>query len=517
MKFHTLLVAALVGAPGLIGLPARAADDLRAVPNGPIHEAFAQPESLPREAPPTVAKAPPRALKEELPNERPDLDGVEWIPGYWDYVPDDNDYVWVSGVWRVPPPDRQWVGGYWAKNDGKWQRVRGYWAPYKPGAAEQEVTYLPQPPALPAQDPGDPPAPGNVYVPGSYAWSPGTSGYTYSPGYWTAAQPGWSWTPQTYAWSPGGYVPSGGYWDYDPKNRGVAFAPQYVPQAYRRQPNYTYTPTQVLSPTSVANYLPGPTAGPRYTYNDPTYVNYGSAPGVRRVPVGPLRRDLAKLAQDLRRLNNLRRQLENKIAGPRKAPHKAGLAVPRPRGRKAAANPPTHPRNHKVAQKPRGDRPNRTAGRTDPKKKPGSRVTRKANPKKPAAKSGGKKPAGKKPQAKAGKGKKSPKSKAGKGKKSPKSKAGKGKKSPKSKAGKGKKGGAKSKAGKGKKGGAKSKAGKGKKGGAKSKAGKGKKGGAKSKAGKGKKGGKSKAGKGKKGGAKKKGGKGKKGGGKKKK
>jgi hypothetical protein len=27
----------------------------------------------------------------------------------WD--DDSEEYIWVSGIWRVPPPNRQWVPG----------------------------------------------------------------------------------------------------------------------------------------------------------------------------------------------------------------------------------------------------------------------------------------------------------------------------------------------------------------------------------------------------------------------
>ena len=145
MKIRLPLATALLGL-AVLAVHAAAADDdappkavagVRAIPNGPVHEAFAQPVRLPTTPPPVVDEVPPEPLDEQIPDEKPDLDGVQWIPGYWDYFPPEKDYIWVSGIWRVPPPDRQWVPGYWNEDKGKSQRVRGYWATYDPDADEQ--------------------------------------------------------------------------------------------------------------------------------------------------------------------------------------------------------------------------------------------------------------------------------------------------------------------------------------------------------------------------------------------
>src|SRR5262249_52882676 len=93
-------------------------DDAPAVPKGvevlargPVHEAFATLAAEPVAAKP-VPKKPPKALDEMPPDEKPEGD-VIWMPGYWHYDDERQDFMWVSGVWRTPPPGKRWVAGYW--------------------------------------------------------------------------------------------------------------------------------------------------------------------------------------------------------------------------------------------------------------------------------------------------------------------------------------------------------------------------------------------------------------------
>src|SRR5437588_3036617 len=154
-----------------------AASDLPPVPKGvevltrgPVHEAFA---TLTAEPAPTksVGKKPPQPLDELPPEQKPEGEAV-WIGGYWHWDDDRNDYLWVTGVWRVLPPGKQWVAGYWREDGDKWQWVPGYWAA---GAAKEEtaqqVTYLPEPPKPPdVAMPAEPPAADTFWVPGSWEW-----------------------------------------------------------------------------------------------------------------------------------------------------------------------------------------------------------------------------------------------------------------------------------------------------------------------------------------------------------
>jgi len=95
---------------------------------GPVHEAFAGIVTFNPEAGVEVLKAPPESIEEVPPDERPEGANVTWIPGYWAWDDERNDFLWVSGVWRALPPGRQWVAGYWAQSRQGYQWTSGYWA-----------------------------------------------------------------------------------------------------------------------------------------------------------------------------------------------------------------------------------------------------------------------------------------------------------------------------------------------------------------------------------------------------
>ena len=67
---------------------------------GPVHEAFAKPVTMDPEAPVLVPKQPPEALQEVPPPEKPAGADIVWVPGYWAWDADRNDFIWVSGCWR---------------------------------------------------------------------------------------------------------------------------------------------------------------------------------------------------------------------------------------------------------------------------------------------------------------------------------------------------------------------------------------------------------------------------------
>jgi WXXGXW repeat (2 copies) len=217
---------------------------------GPIHEAFA---SLTADPAPTqsVPKRPPAPLEEMPPEEKPEGD-VVWIGGYWAWDDDRNDFLWVSGIWRTPPPGKQWIAGYWRESDRGWQWVPGFWAVVR-AEAKQEITYLPQPPAPPAMAPaGPPPAADTFYLPGSWVWN-GTT-YAWRAGYWARVHPGYVWVSSHYRWTPSGYIHIPGYWDLDIRRRGILFAPVVVNPVVVG-PTFVYTPTYVVRDTVVVDAL----------------------------------------------------------------------------------------------------------------------------------------------------------------------------------------------------------------------------------------------------------------------
>ncbi len=146
---------------------------------GPIHEAYAEPLDQTPQPGPIVPKKPPDPIAEVPPDQKPEGENVQWIPGYWAWDNDTNNFLWVSGFWRVPPPNRKWVPGHWTEVEGGWQWVPGFWA----AAAQQDVQYLPTPPATLDNGPSTPaPNDNSMYVPGCWVYQ--SDNYLWRPGYW---------------------------------------------------------------------------------------------------------------------------------------------------------------------------------------------------------------------------------------------------------------------------------------------------------------------------------------------
>ncbi|MCC7419657.1 MAG: YXWGXW repeat-containing protein [Planctomycetaceae bacterium] len=188
---------------------------------GPLHEAFAKPVTNDPAESPVISKKPPEAVDEIPPDEKPEGNNVVWIPGYWAWDEELDDFLWVSGLWRDAPPGRRWVPGYWTDVDDGYRWIQGAWV----NAEAEQLTYLPQPPASLETGPSsEAPSEQHIWVPGY--WDYGTS-YNWRPGYWTPYQEDWIWVPPHYHYTPSGFLFVPGYWDYQFVDRGLAFAPVY--------------------------------------------------------------------------------------------------------------------------------------------------------------------------------------------------------------------------------------------------------------------------------------------------
>ncbi len=205
-------------------MPAATAADpnVEVLTRGPIHEAYATPVTNVATTGLVVPKRPPQPIEEQPPEVKPQGNNAIWIPGYWSWDDDRKDFIWTSGVWRVPPAGVRWVPGCWQEGQGGWQWVSGYWMPI----AKSEIVYLPKPPASLDQGPTSP-APGetHIWVPGHWQWS--ADHYVWVPGYWAVSRPNLVWVYPTYYWCPRGWVYCDGYWDYPLEHRGLLFAPVY--------------------------------------------------------------------------------------------------------------------------------------------------------------------------------------------------------------------------------------------------------------------------------------------------
>ena len=206
--------------------------------HGPVHEAFAAP--TPRElAPPqTVSELPPEPPEELPPAVAPQQEGdaARWIPGYWGWDSRDEGYVWVSGTWRSAPPEMEWIPGYWDKSGGECRWVAGFWA----HGDEEELAYLPQPPAPKVEQPPPPPDDGHFWISGN--WQYAEEEYRWKPGFWAESREDWIWTPDCYTWSPRGHIFVRGYWDLPLERRGMLFAPLAMKQGVVRR----VSPTVVI-------------------------------------------------------------------------------------------------------------------------------------------------------------------------------------------------------------------------------------------------------------------------------
>ncbi len=244
---------------------------------GPIHEAFAEPISFDPEPGPRSPVAPPDPISEIPPQYAPAGANVTWIPGYWIWDEEVNDFLWISGIWRNIPPGREWIAGYWIQSQGGYRWIPGFWADNN----RSQTVYLPEPPASIENGPNyqTAPSPDHLWVSGSWMWQ--HQRYAWRPGYWQPGRADWIWVPAHYVWSPRGYVFQEGYWDYDIERRGVIFAPVRFKQHSYRRPQFRYSPSVVIDLRTLTDHLFLRPRSYHYyfgDYFDQRYVNRGYRP-----------------------------------------------------------------------------------------------------------------------------------------------------------------------------------------------------------------------------------------------
>lgn len=226
-------------------------DGVEVLTRGPVHEAFAGVVSYNPEAGVMVSVAPPDEIEEIPPDERPYGNDVAWIPGYWAWDDEREDYLWVSGTWRSMPPGREWVAGYWRNSRQGHQWISGYWA----NSEMQETTYLPAPPlTLEVGANIDAPSLDYGWRPGCWLWAGGR--YSWRTGYWAQGRADWVWIPAYYVWTPRGVIFVDGFWDYPVQRRGILFAPVHFRSRdhYSRR-GYNYSPRIVVNLSIFGDHL----------------------------------------------------------------------------------------------------------------------------------------------------------------------------------------------------------------------------------------------------------------------
>jgi hypothetical protein len=333
------------------------ADDVQVQQEGPIHEAYAAPRSVSNQPPQQVNQQPPPDIKEDMPDEMPDENSSQWIPGYWDSN-GQNQFTWVSGCWRAPPPGQQWVNGYWQQDGKAWRRRPGFWTQCSTGnddeTAEQDISYYPQPPEPQDEDPGEDPDGESDWCPGSWTYSadqPG--GFVWTPGLWVRRRPGWLWNGASWTWTSAGYVWNRGYWDWSYGRRGWAYAPVRIPRGLWNRPGWVYRPTRVISPLSL-NRRSLAVVNNRFRLRGATIAPINRLTGVRHVPVtAAKRRRLQNQTNKFRSTAIVRKKVEGNKRHPGKGivHHKVNIPRPRPTKNPTRLNVPSRP-SRTVAKKP---------------------------------------------------------------------------------------------------------------------------------------------------------------------
>lgn len=247
-------------------------DGVEVLTRGPVHEAFAGTVTFSPEPGVEVAKAPPEPIEELPPEQSIEGENVAWIPGYWAWDDDRDDFLWISGIWRALPPGRQWIPGYWSESERGYLWTSGYWADSK----VEEIQYLPQPPESIDEGPNiQAPSPDQIWVPGCWVWY--QTRYAWRPGYWIAVEPNWVWIPAYYCWSPHGWIFIDGYFDHAVVRRGLLFAPVFFHAGVYARPAFRYSPIVVININIFVNQLFLRPAYHHYYFGDYYAANYTSA------------------------------------------------------------------------------------------------------------------------------------------------------------------------------------------------------------------------------------------------
>jgi len=185
------------------------------------HDALQAPEPRTRADRVYSRQQPPAPIAERPAGVRPGR-RAQWVPGYWDWDTEQNQFVWVGGTWQVAPPGSIWVAGRWRRDDGGWYRVPGFWSRRRElqgalnndAAASQPSWRATGPPAdHPADTPAAAPGPDFFFIPGHY--TPDGDRLAWKPGFWARLQPGWDWVPARWVRRPAGWEFRAGHWIRD--------------------------------------------------------------------------------------------------------------------------------------------------------------------------------------------------------------------------------------------------------------------------------------------------------------
>ena len=220
---------------------------IRPVEEGPIHEAFVSQVSE-NYVVRSISHEPPLPINERAP-ERMDQEAA-WVPGYWDWDDKWQDFLWVSGFWRKPPPGHEWIPGFWQQYPEGWVRVSGFWS----AVEERDLMYIDiTPPDQIDEKVQYPPNRDYFWVPGHWEYSFQIKDFYWHPGRWDLLDPYWILVPAHYIWRPEGYVYVPAYWDWPIDDRGHVYSCVLIdPLARERE---IYEPSVVVGEIYVLRRL----------------------------------------------------------------------------------------------------------------------------------------------------------------------------------------------------------------------------------------------------------------------
>ncbi|MGE0757029.1 MAG: carboxypeptidase-like regulatory domain-containing protein [Pirellulaceae bacterium] len=250
-----------------------------------VHEAWATATRHDNAPPLPAPKVPPARLVEVPPAIDAQLEKrAVWIPGYWEWEPARESFVWTTGVWRFPPPGRRWRPGQWARTADGFVRVSGQWVP---GDAEKQ-TFVSTPPAYQGRFPlADSLAANEVWVPGCWVPAPDAEQkFAWRQGFVAQRMANWEWVPAHYTWTPDGWAFVEGYWDYPQPARGQAFASLHL-----TDPAYDADKVRIDTFAPIPADAIQEQAGGEFAYSVegfPETFTMVSMPGEAELPEGPM-------------------------------------------------------------------------------------------------------------------------------------------------------------------------------------------------------------------------------------
>jgi hypothetical protein len=191
-------------------------------PREMLHEALQSARERPEAARVHVRREPPASIVERPSGRRPGA-RAQWVPGYWEWDAERNEFVWMGGMWQVAPPGSVWAPGRWVREADGWYRAPGSWVSRRDGTVARARAASGDQPAWrttgpPATHPDDTPdlAPGPDYFFVSGHYVPEGDRLAWRRGFWARLQPGWDWVPARWVRRSEGWEFRRGYWARDP-------------------------------------------------------------------------------------------------------------------------------------------------------------------------------------------------------------------------------------------------------------------------------------------------------------